>query len=234
MPDVKLLCFQEYLSDIVGHIWIIVGSMKANKLVTRIKSRGYSDEQSTMYEAYGKDEMLVCCISEGAVDSFSSYSAQTGKLVVMDSYAFDLLSIEAEAEIRSAESFLKGKADRLVIFTDKPSEAILLAATLFTDKTPDYFISLDSTTVPNEIEYRFNEIVLEKDKGELLCRCLSVFKKKKSVIITADDISQDVVSLLCTSAVNCIAIVPPFSGKAVAGMPLVQIKSIKATMGKGL
>ena len=206
--------------------------MKANKLVIRTKRERYSKEKSAMYEAYGKDGMLICCLCEGMVDAFCAYSAVREELTVMDSSSANLLTIKVEASIKAAEKLLKGKFNNLIIFTDKPSEAVILAVTLFKDKSLDYFISLDSTSAAKDITYRFEEIVTEREKSELLCKYLSVFQKKKSVIITADDITKDVVSLLCTDEISCIAIVPPFKGKAVSGIPMISIKNITATIGK--
>lgn len=219
------------LYAVVGQFIFIIIFMKTNKLTTKFKTEHCHKYEETIYEAYGKDSILKCFISdsfgEKVIDEFAVYSNIEEELSIVDSSSLNLVYIRAIISKNNIERILKGKFNNLVIYADKPVEAAIFAYILLENKKPDYFISLDATIIPQEYIKRFDEYVKDKEKGELLCRYLSTFKKDCSALITASDVTKDMLSLLYTNEVRCIVIVPTSSRTVALGIPSLRVKDIE-------
>ena len=207
-------------------------SMKTNKLITRFKREKYSMDGETIYEAYGNQTMLSCYISEdfgeSIVNGFVGYSERTGRLSLVDLSRLALVSIEAEMTTSIAEKILKRKFENLVICTDSLYETVILAIMLFREKKLNYFISMNDTALHQEFTRCFDEVITDNDKCQILCRYLSAFKKECTVLIVADDITKEVLSLLYTDEINCIVIIPTTAKTRALGIPQMMIKGISA------
>ena len=203
-------------------------------MITKFRRKQYSVEEETLYEAYGNETMLICYISEdyeeSTINGFAGYSEETGILSLVDSSKIFLVSIEAEISTGVTDKILKRKFDNLVIYTDSPFETAIFACTLLGNKKPDYFISMNDIELHQEFTHHFNEIVTDKDKGKILCRYLSAFSKECTVLIVADDITEEVSALLYTDEINCIVIVPATAKIGVLGVPKMLVKGISATV----
>ena len=205
-------------------------SMKANKIAKRFEKDKWPSDNPAIYEAYGEDSSFICFINDDkAIEGFRAYSDKTGKFIVADISNGNLVSVIFDTEF-AAESIIRGDFNSLVIYSDNPSEAIIAASILAQKMSLDYFVSFDGTEIPEELEDSFDEIVNDKEKGRILAEYLVSFDKNASLIITADKLSNPIVSLLDSEKISSIVILPASCERSEGSIPQLSICNIEASI----
>lgn len=203
--------------------------MKRNKFTKKFNRDRWSSDNTARYEAYGEDSSLVCLIDDKAIKSFRAYSEKTGEFIAVDASCGSLVSARCVSSVPS-ESVLKSSFRSMVIYSDNPVSAVILAYVLIQEHNPDYFVSLEGTEVPSGIADRFEETVTDNEKGRILTEYLAAFEPESTLIVTAGDLSKTLVSILMSDKLRCIVILPRSCRQQMVGIPKLAIESIEASI----
>lgn len=204
--------------------------MKRNKFTKKFNKDRWSSDKTCRYEAYGDDSSLVCFINDDkAIKSFRAYSEKTGEFIAVDASCGSLVSARCISSV-PAEPIMKSNFRSMVIYSDELKSAVALAYVLLNEIHPDYFVSLDGTEANPEIAEYFENTVTDSDKGRILAEYLAAFEPKSTLIVTAEDLSKTLVSLLMSDKLRCIVILPRSCRQHMVGIPKLAIESIEVSI----
>ena len=207
--------------------------MMTESTIVRKFSKERHSETKTQYTAHGENSVLVASIDdEKTIESFAAYSAKNGELIASAASLLGMtLSVKAEAA-EVTEGILSGEFQSLIIYTDDPKAAIVLACILM-QKHLDYLISPESSEAMPDLSPAFEETVTDREKGRILVGYLAAFEKDASLVVTADKLDKAISSLFLSGKSRCILILPLLSDEYIPDFPKLVIRKGKSIISKG-